>query len=169
MAEVKTYHNSIGFTSLADSKYDDLDEGTLVTEAQLKDFMLDAHSLVQVAGTLFHVSDDSMYLLTLQAAALTDDTYASIAAGTFDAEFMNRFATGLERDETFGLFSTIAANPSGIDEVWPGGAAVTMKFWGWGDWTCQPCDDTGYQVCTRIYYVLWMRNDFQQITKPCVY
>jgi len=149
LGDVKAYHNDLGFTSMAGSKYDGLDQNSMLTDQQVKEFMLDASGLVAVQGTIFKPTGDNVYLLTMQADQLSNITYDALVSETFDANVMNRFATGQSRDSGFDLFQAIAQNPSGIGEYWTG-PATTMKFWG-SEHGCHDC----YQVGTKWYKNCW--------------
>lgn len=156
LADVKAYHNSIGFVSLAGLKYDGIDPQTMVTDEQVKDFMLDANGLIEIQGTIFKPTGDNTYLLTLQESILNDANFRSIVAESFDVRQMDRFAITNARANDFDLFAVIGRNPTGIGENSTGGEKPSiMRFWGTSQTSTGPCQD-GFRPITRTRFMFWI-------------
>lgn len=166
LAQVKAYHSGIGFTSLAGGKYAGLDQNTLVTDAQLKDFMLDANGMMQVGGTIFRPTNDNLYLLTLQATLLDEGNYDQLASEVFDEGQMNKFAVRIEREEGFNLFNVISESPYGIAEENPGGSSVIMKFWGTTN-TYGPCNPPLGRIQYTNHFAFWIKTVTVDGYVPC--
>lgn len=174
MADIKAWHTKIGFSNLAGNKYDLLAPSPLLTEDEFKDFLLNEDGLVEIGGTLFKVTDDDLYLLTIQSSVLDEGNFADIAAGTFNVAEMNRFAVRIERDTAgYDLFGAIAEDPFGINEVDPG-VEVDRKFWG-SETTCQEemryADPWGNEICkkfcTTFHYAFWIFKSYSYSWVDC--
>lgn len=171
LAQVIAFHKNKGFKSQAGNKYDNADQTKLITDEQIMDFILDANGLAEIEGTVFRLTDDQLYLLTIQKQILDDQTFTAIADAAFDATIMNQFAINKERDESFNLFATISGNQSGINEgqiMYPGGGQSNlMKFWGKTE-SAGPCDETGYQLVTVTHWMFWIKAGYDWYYRPCV-
>ncbi len=174
LADIKTWHTTIGFSNLAGNKYDLVAPSPLLTEDEFKDFLLNEDGLVEINSTVFKVTSDDLYLLTIQTSNLNETNFVDFAAGTFNAAEMNRFATRIDRD-TVGLdiFDAIAEDPFGINELDPGITGVTPdKFWG-RERTCGPCYQIGHNRwmnCITVYYKFWIKtytDNYSEYMIPC--
>lgn len=117
-------------------------------------------------GTIFKLTADNLYLLTMLATQLDDNTYSMISTGKFDGSVMNRFAIRIERDDTFDFSSVLAHSPFGINETDPGGQASLMKLWSKVDYA-GPCN-AGMSLHTVLHYAFFIRlEQYEQYYVPC--
>lgn len=120
-------------------------------------FTFNHAGLVQIANTVFRISDDGFHLLSAKKDFMTDDAiYQMMAAGEYQPQLMNRFSIFKDRGNMdFNILDIVEGEPSGINEEDP--PMVTMgKFWG-REKHPQSCNGMGKRWVNVTYRILWMR------------
>lgn len=81
-------------------------------------FTFNNAGLVQIGNSVFKISNDGSYLLSIQENYMSDDAiFQRMAAGDFQPQLMNRFSLFKDRGNAdFNILDTAEGNPSGIDE-----------------------------------------------------
>jgi hypothetical protein len=104
-----------------------------ITEREAIDYVLDTNGIVQYSNALIRPISPTEsgnlshnYILVLRSDNLNSTTHALLAAGTYDAETMNQYATyprDLEPENGNDLLDLITEDPSGYQETetneWP--------------------------------------------------
>ena len=134
-AEVQAYLREIGLRSLGATFYGEEYLSQPVTEEQSVNYIFNEDQVFQVKNAIMRPIDETgeevkwRFLLVMTPENLFDDSYANLAAGTFDEGTMNKFATNPE-DENVDLFDFIIDTPSGYEETVPNSAEARRPFIG---------------------------------------
>lgn len=132
--QVFAYLDSIGFESLASTKYSGGILDNQITERQAIDYVLDVNGILQVANAVMRPIEETVsgdlsheFVLVIRADNLNSTSHETLVAGEYDGEVMNQFATyPHDNPESIGngdLLELIAEDPFGIQETetnaWP--------------------------------------------------
>jgi hypothetical protein len=99
-AEIQEILSGLSFTSLGTELYPVDEYGNqTVTEEQAENYMLNANKIFQVQNVIFKPIGDTncslryKFILAMSESNLNAEIYEKLAAGEFEGEVMNKFAT----------------------------------------------------------------------------
>lgn len=167
-AEAQEYLTTIEFySSLGTILYDEEYADETVTEDQVVDYIFNTNKIFQIDNVIMKPITESEcettkwdFLLTVRDDYLNTSSHESLISGIYDEDVMNKFATA-PQEQTVYLFDFINTTPYGYEETetneCPETTEQSRKFWGWTEWSCGPCDQTGHKYCYREYHAFWIK------------
>lgn len=120
-------------------------------------FTFNSAGLVQIGNSVFKISDDGLYLLSIQENYMLDDAiFQMMASGDFQPQLMNRFSLLKDRGNAdFNIFDMAEGNPSGINEEDPP-VLARGKFWGKEEYP-QPCNGMNKRWVNVVHHAFWIQ------------
>lgn len=166
-AEIKQFHQTIGFRSQGQDKYGaSYDNQMLSTEQEHFDYSSDANGMIQVMGVVMKTVNANTFILAMNANVMTPANYAEISSGVFNPQTMNRFVTITPEDEKeTNVLQFMATTPNGHSDPPPTGGTANRPFWGHRHTETPVTNGAGgtlYKWCCDTYYVFWV-----QVSQDC--
>ncbi len=154
--DAKKYFEELEVNPLGAEIYDGTYDDSLVTDEQLKDYLLNENSIVQIQNTIIKPIDNDDYILAMREDYLQASTHEYLVAGSYDEYSMNKFATHFEdlEEPEDGIFKYMEDYPIGFEAETVNNSRPRIKFWGWnniGGQFAGPCEDDPQHKCNCIY------------------
>jgi len=134
-AEVREYLERLGVHSLGATLYGEEYASQPVTEEQSVNYIFNTDKIFQVQNVIIKPIGETnaevswQFILTMTPEYLSNASYEKLAAGTFDINTMNQFATNPE-DEDLDMFEFITKTPLGYQEIEPNATQARRPMFG---------------------------------------
>ena len=118
---VQAYLDSLGVVTIGHGMYGKSLDPYIVSEAESYNYLFNTDQVFQVEDAILRPIDSIdadvkwQFFLVMSPSFLTNSSYANLAAGTFDANTMNKLATNSDND--FNLFDFLQGTPRGEEET----------------------------------------------------
>ncbi|HMT75081.1 MAG TPA: hypothetical protein PKA77_13500 [Chitinophagaceae bacterium] len=189
-AEAQAYLAALGFNSFGASVYGEEYSTQMVTAEQAINYVQNTARIFQISGIIIRPVNEAecdnvkwQYVLAMAPSNLTSESYRKLTKGTFDSNFMNRYATNPPTSDSLSLVNKMAQTNTGYSDEEPNPCPSNLverrPFWGWSQATCtegtafNPVTNTWYTTyiyCEPSYYVFWIQvhhGNCTPIYAPC--